>query len=172
MKKLAKLMGVSLVVLSCWQTALSQTSKKEKKAAARLAVRNMIDNDNYVFDANYVMPQTGESRALTDIYDLTVKKDSVTAFLPYFGRAYVAPAPDATDGGIKFTSTNFSYKQKPTKNGGWEIIIKPKENNLADWRDVQQMTLNISVDGYASLQVTSSNRDPITFEGDIIRKAR
>ena len=147
--------------------AHAQSSKKEKQAAS---VKKMIDDGNYVFKANIAIPQRGSSRQLTEEYDLKVVKDTVTAYLPYFGRAYLAPAPGTTEGGIKFTSTNFNYSSKQKKNGSWDIYIKPKDNNISDWRDVQQLRLSISTNGYASLQVISSNRDPISFEGEIAQK--
>jgi hypothetical protein len=84
--------------------------------------------------------------------------DSIVTYLPYFGRAYVAPV-DPTEGGIKFTSTNFSYTAKQKKDG-WEITILPK-----DTRDVKQMYLSVSTKGYAKLQVISNNRESISYNG-------
>ncbi|WP_414648326.1 DUF4251 domain-containing protein, partial [Dinghuibacter sp.] len=55
------------------------------------------------------------------------------------------------------------------KKGGWEITIKPKDN-----RDVNQINLSVSSAGYASLRVTSVNRQAISYSGEIVkrRKAR
>jgi hypothetical protein len=170
MKTLMKLLFVFAVILGGLNIAHAQNSKKERKAAKVAAIKKMIDDVNYVFVANIANPQRGGTRQLTSDYDLRVVKDSIIAFLPYFGRAYLAPSPDATEGGIKFTSTNFNYSAKQSKNGSWDIYIKPKDNNISDWRDVQQLRLNISPDGYASLQVISSNRDPISFDGYIEQK--
>lgn len=151
----------------------AQTTSKDKKAARALAIKDMVEAQNYVFKANYVMPMRGISRSLTSDYDLTVSKDTVSAFLPYFGRAYTAPY-NPTDGGIKFTNTHFTYTSKPGKKGGWSVTIKPtgKDKNISDWRDVQILRLDISSDGYASLQVTSSNRDPISFNGTIEKRGK
>ncbi|MDF2432016.1 MAG: hypothetical protein JWP44_1647 [Mucilaginibacter sp.] len=146
----------------------AQNSRKEKQAAKAAEVKNMIDNSSYVFKANYALPQRGGQKVLTSDYDLRVVKDTVIAFLPYYGRAYVAPNDlYPTDGGIKFKTTNFAYSSKQKKNGSWEIAIRPKDKNITDWRDVQQLILDISTNGYASLQVVSTNRDPISFEGYI-----
>jgi hypothetical protein len=148
----------------------AQSTKKEKQAAKVAAVKKMIDDGNYVFEANIAYPERGGSRQLTSEYDLKVVKDSVTAFLPYFGQAYMAPNPGETEGGIKFTSTNFNYTTKQRKNGNWEISIKPKDKNVLDWRDVQQLRLDVSEDGYANLQVISTSRDPISFSGYLKEK--
>jgi hypothetical protein len=126
----------------------------------------MVDDVNYIFEANYANPMRGGGRSLTSEYDLKVSKDTIIAYLPYFGRAYIAPT-NPTEGGIKFTWTKFDYSVKQTKNGSWEILIKPKEKNISNASDVQNLRLSISTSGYASLQVISSNRDPISFNGTI-----
>jgi hypothetical protein len=167
MKSLIKIFFVFAMVLGGLNMAHAQNSKKEKQTAA---IKKMVADVNYVFEANIAIPQRGSSRQLTEEWDLKIVKDTITAFLPYFGRAYLAPPPGTTEGGIKFTSTSFNYSAKQKKNGSWDIFIKPKDNNISDWRDVQQLRLSISTNGYASLQVISSNRDPILFEGEIVRK--
>jgi hypothetical protein len=78
----------------------------------------------------------------------------------------VAPT-DPTEGGIKFKTTRFDYKAKTNKKGGWDILIVTKDKNISDMRDVQSLRLSITSTGYASLNVTSTNRDPISFDGYI-----
>jgi hypothetical protein len=124
------------------------------------AVQKLIDSKNFVFRAQTVLPQRGSSRQLTSEYDLRLLGDSVVSFLPFFGRAYEAPIGQ-TDGGIKFTSTDFSYNVKKKKKG-WDITIVPK-----DARDVRQLFLNVSAGGYARLQVLSTNREGIAYNGYI-----
>jgi hypothetical protein len=87
--------------------------------------------------------------------------DSIVSFLPYFGRAYSAPL-DPTKGGIQFTSTDFEYDQTARNKGGWIINIKPR-----DVQDVRQLTLTVTQSGSASLQVISTNRQGISFNGRI-----
>ena len=124
-------------------------------------VKQAIDSKQYVFKARTVMPASGSSRQLTSEYNLTVNQDSIVAFLPYFGRAYVAPIGKTTDG-INFTSTDFSYKVDETKNGGWMIGIRTK-----DAGDVQQVNLNLSKNGYGTLHINSQNRQSISYTGKI-----
>jgi hypothetical protein len=71
-----------------------------------------------------------------------------------------------TEGGIKFTSTANSYNVKDRKKGGWDITIVP-----SDTKDVRQMFLSVSEDGYANLNVISNNRQAIRFDG-IVRTKR
>lgn len=138
---------------------LQVANAQKTKTAKTEIIKNLIDSQRYVFHAQYVMPANGSQRFLTSDYLVTVLKDSVISYLPFFGRAYSAPI-NPTDGGIKFTSTNFWYKLENKKKGGWDIIIKPK-----DAPDVQQFALSVFENGNASLQVISINRQPISFNG-------
>jgi hypothetical protein len=146
----------------------AQTAKPDKKAEKRAAIRSLVESQNYDFRATSVTPMSGRSRQLTSDYDLKVTKEAIVSYLPYFGRAYSAPM-DPSQGGIQFTSKQFDYTISEGKKGGWNILIKPK-----DYRDVQQMNLSISEDGYGTLQVTSTQKQPISFYGSIaaIRPAK
>ncbi|HEY6978149.1 MAG TPA: DUF4251 domain-containing protein [Chitinophagaceae bacterium] len=142
----------------------AQDSAKDSKASKELSVKNMVDNRNYVFVAQIALPVTGGMKQLTSYYDLQVSKDTIVSALPYFGRAYTAPI-DPSEGGINFTSTNFDYTTTVRKKGGWDVLIKPK-----DGKDVQQLFLTISENGYAVLQVASNNRQAISFNGYITER--
>jgi hypothetical protein len=141
--------------------AHAQDTKKDKDAEKIAATKNLVDSQNYVFIAQSASPMSGRVRQLTPDYDLKITKSSIVSYLPYFGRAYTAPL-DPTQGGIQFTSKDFEYTATPRDKGGWDVMIKPK-----DYRDVQQMSLSISSTGYATLQVTSTSRQPISFNGYI-----
>jgi hypothetical protein len=140
-------------------SAQTENSKTDKAAAKKALIKEWVESQNYVFQAQIAMPSGGRSRQLTTDYDLTVTQGSVISYLPYFGRAYSAPI-DPSQGGIQFTSKDFVYTAAPGKKGGWDIVIKPK-----DASGVQQLSLNISDQGYANLQVISTNRQPISFSG-------
>lgn len=165
----AKLIPVLLLLTLAVSAAYAQETS-EKKRSAKEVVQDLINDGNYVFRAQSATPMSGRVIQLTSEYDVRVSKDTVIAFLPYFGRAYAAPL-DATNGGIKFTSTRFTNDISPKKKGGWDLIIKP-----TDVKDVQILNFSISENGYATLQVTSINRQPISFYGSIspqkVRKGR
>lgn len=157
MKKIL-IAGVMAVAISLPVFTSAQSKSDEKKAA----ITNLINNQNYVFTAQSSIPAgPSPDRQLNGNYDLTVTKDSVISYLPYFGRAYTAPM-DPTKGGIQFTSTKFDYKVTEKKKGGWTVVIKPKDTDQAS-----QLILNISTGGYSSLQVIGNNRQPILFNGTV-----
>jgi hypothetical protein len=163
MKTLKNFLFLLLIVGAGMNVANAQNVKSNKKAAKEAAIKSQVDARHYTFEATYVLPQRGGGKTLTSSdYDLRVTKDSVIAYLPYYGRAYFDVPYGGADGGLKFTSTKFSYDVKDKKKGGWEITIKP-----TDAKNINSLLLNISADGYASLSVTSNNRDFITFDGFI-----
>jgi Domain of unknown function (DUF4251) len=103
----------------------------------------------------------GSFRNLTSPYDVTISKDTMVSYLPYFGRAYTAPM-GTTESGLNFTSTNYSYTVTPGKKNAWMVSIKPH-----DYTDVQQYLFTIFDNGSATLNVTSVSRDAISFMGYI-----
>jgi len=165
MKNSIKIFCVLLVAIGCFCTAGAQT-KTDKKAAKSDEITRLVTDRNFVFNATDVTPLRGGNRTLTSEYDLIVSKDTIAAYLPYFGQAYLANY-GSTDNGIKFTWTNFTYKETPDKKGSREILITPGDKNISDANAVQYLRLFISSNGYAFLQITNMNRDPISFNGTI-----
>lgn len=153
-------LAVMVTMARCSNEVYAQNQIEDETTVTRL-----VNDQQYTFRAQTVMPATGRTRNLTSTYDLTVTKDSVSSWLPYFGRAYSAPL-DPTKGGIQFISTDFEYVTSQ-RNDGWEITIKPN-----DTRDVQEMFLTIFKNGTATLRVSSISRQPISFGGIITEKRR
>jgi hypothetical protein len=165
MKTTVKLI-LALLIAGCCLNVHAQTAKQNKKTASINRIKSLVNSQRYVFLANYVMPMRGGGHAITSYYDLKVTKDTVAAFLPYFGQATMANY-GSIDNGINFTSTKFTYKVTQKKNS-WDIVIVPLDKNkLTDALGVREMRLSISEDGNAMLQVNNTNRDPITFTGRI-----
>lgn len=145
-----------------FQCATAQQSNKND--AKKLAIKNMIDSQYFVFEAQTVSPLRGNFRNLTSSYDVCVNKDTLRSYLPFFGRAYIAPI-NQTKSPLDFTSTNFTYTVSPYKKSGWNIVIKPKDKT-----DVQQYSFIIFDNGNASLNVLSTSRDEISFHGYVKKK--
>ena len=148
------LINLFMLLLVLDTTGFAQNDKPDP-------VKESIESKQYVFKARSVMPASGATRQISSEYDFTVNKDSIIAYLPYFGRAYVATVGKTTDG-INFTSIDFSYKVTEGKKGGWLIEIRTKD---AD--DVQQINLNISKKGYGTLHINNQNRQSISYSGKV-----
>jgi len=93
-------------------------------------------------------------------YDINISPDSIIAYLPYYGRAFNASYGNSDDSGFKFTSTKFVYESVARKKGGWQITINPK-----DTKESVRMNLTVGLNGYATLIVSSNNKQSITYNG-------
>lgn len=133
----------------------------EKEAVAR-EVNQRVQDFDFTFKATYAYPTGFRSIYLSPYYDVKVNPDTVRAYLPYYGRAYVAPM-DPSEGGIKFTSTDFDYQVVPgRKNGNWQVNIRTRDTG----REIF-LFFDIWENGSTRLNVTDTNRQPISFQGDI-----
>jgi hypothetical protein len=161
MKTLIKIIFVLFISLQMVEPVVAQTKKQARDAAKTAAVKKQIDSKNFTFQARYMYPMGGGQRYLNTDYDVRVTKDSVIAFLPYFGVAYAGAGYNSNeDNGIKFTSTRFDYQSEQKKNGSWYIVIKPQDS-----RTTNQLIFNISPNGSTDLSVISTNRQRIRFDG-------
>lgn len=166
-KTYKKVLLIFLIALASFKTNLGQETNADKSKNENTEIQNLISSKNYVFVAQTALPIGSRAINLTTAYDLRVLGDTVVSELPYFGRAFVAPM-NPSEGGIRFTSTDFNYTVKDRKKGGWDIAILPK-----DAKDVRQMLLSVTESGYGSLQVISNNRQQISYNGYLMeRKGR
>ena len=161
-QKSSKIILLFISILGMINVLQAQDVKQDKNSV----IKELIDSKNYVFIAEIAQPTTGSNRRLDYGYQLQVASDSLISDLPYFGRAYSAPI-DASQGGFRFTTTDFAYTVKETKKGGWNILIKPKTAN-----DVRQMYLDILPGGRATLQVLSNNKQGISFDGYVTERKK
>lgn len=160
-----KLKNMPALVLLAFVLLAASSTAVHAQDLDKSVVQNIIQTKEFVFKAQSVTPMSGMTRQLTTGYDVRFLGDSIVAYLPYFGRAYSAGYGEG--GGIDFTSTKFEYKLNERRKGGWDVSIKPQ-----DVKDVQIMNFSISENGYATLQVNSNNRQPISFYGYIVERKR
>jgi hypothetical protein len=166
MKSLTKILSI---ILSFGALQLSAQTDKA-------TIEKVVRAQNFVFNATTAIPMA--DNALNQVlnsypnsrnnllnlggsqYDVRVTKDSVVAYLPYFGRTFT-PSMDPNDAGTRFKSKDFKYDAVKKKNS-WIITIVPN-----DVKEHQKLVFNVSQKGYASLSVTNINRQPISFNGNI-----
>lgn len=141
-----------------------KTTRAQKTALKKQDIKKMMDNQNFVFMAQMALPLGWKTINLNYDYSLTVSKDSLDCYLPYFGRAYVAPynPTDPAETGIRFKTKKFDYNNS-LKKSGWEITLIPH-----DVKETRQLILTVSELGYASLNVISNNRQAISFNGYVM----
>jgi hypothetical protein len=154
MKRKTRFSALIFLTLGLW--GFSAVKAQETNEGT---LKSLLANKNFIFKAQSAWPLQGTVVQLNPGFDMRLLTDSINTYLPYFGRSYQA-GYNSNNGGINFTSTKFEYKLKEKGKGGWELVIKP-----VDAKDVTQLSYSISTNGYATLQVTSNNRQAISFYG-------
>ena len=145
-----------IMLIGCFSTR----NMKSDTPLDAIAVKALVDAQNFIFIPRYVNPLGGSRRNLDDGFEISVSKDTILSKLPYFGRAYIAPiSPSDVD--YSFTSTNFTTIILPVKSG-WSISIKPK-----DQRSLQELYFKIYDNASALLTITSTDRSFISYDGYI-----
>ncbi len=140
----------------------SHAQDKTKDGLTESQITELVTSRQFRFKAQNMFPSGGGSRVLTENYTMNVSPEEINADLPYMGRAYTAPV-NPSDGGIRFTSKDFTYEKKDRKKGGWELNFSPK-----DAQDVRTCQLTVYENGNANLTVISNNRQTINYSGIII----
>lgn len=161
-----------LIVIFVLATLVSCNSAKmaERAKANQDSIANWWQNKNFVFHATSAQPMSGRNINLTTDYTFEMRNDSIIAWLPYFGRGFVAPM-NPSDGGIKFATNNYAIKDEKQEKKMYKMTIIPKGLNVfQNTKDVQQLWLSIGNDGYGSLQIQSMNQTPISYYGYLAGK--
>jgi hypothetical protein len=134
-------------------------AKQVTGTASNEEIEQAIAADNWIFTADRALPQRGRSRNLTGQYEVRCSKDTMIAYLPYFGRAYSGPVLE-TGSPLDFKTTDFSISKEQNDKGRWNITINPK-----DYREVQSFDFILFNNGSAQLNVQLTSRSSISFNG-------
>jgi hypothetical protein len=158
--KTYKIIFIFAMVLFC-SAVSAQKKPSQTKEQKQVELQKLLDSKTFVFNAETASPMGGSLVRLTSTYELTVNQDTLDSNLPYFGTAYRVEMGD-TDSPLRFTSTDFDFDSKESRNGG--TIMSFKLNSPSD---PSSLTLSVSTSGYATLQVNSISRQSISFNGTI-----
>lgn len=134
--------------------------KAEKKAQKIADVKALVESKTFVFDAQTMNPMRGKTVTLTTPYDVKITSDSIFSYLPYYGVAYNA-SYGGTDRPMIFDLPFETISSETTKNG---FMVKVSVKNGSDRLDY---TFHISETGTTTLNVSSINRQAISYYGDI-----
>lgn len=159
MKRKQVIFAVAILALIFAYSCKSSSRLTEEQ---KQAVTTRLTENNYTFIATSANPMSGRNIQLTSSYYLKVTPDTVSAHLPFFGRAYSATLASLDNGSITFTSTNFEYQSEQNKKGEWDINIKIKGDPKA-----YQLRLSVSDSGMSILNITQANKQPMTYYGRI-----
>lgn len=140
--------------------AYAQDSKKDKELAKREAVKKLIEQQQFSFNAQSVTPINSKTRFLSGGYSLNIKRDAITCNLPYFGDIN-QPQLNPMDASLRFTTIEFEYSVETRKNG-WDVSVVAKDIAYAP-----RLFISIYKNGSATLRYSSNDRQAITYDGHI-----
>jgi hypothetical protein len=161
----------NLIFMLLMLITLSVNAQTDKATTQRI-----VEAKNFIFIASSALPMNsteinnilskmpganggGNINLVSGNYDVRVTPDSLLVELPYYGRSFSAPI-GRDYAGYKFTSTKFTYERSVPKKGGWQIALTPQ-----DVKEGVRMYFTISTNGYASLTVSSNNKQSISYNG-------
>lgn len=153
---------VCVLFLSAGEGSFLQAqAKQEKSEQKEKELKEWIANRQFAVSVDRALPMGGRSIPLTTLYSLELRGDSVRSYLPYFGRAYVAPygGGNSMDFDAPVTDYDCAYTQK----GAAVVRFKAKTNE-----DNFTFRLQIYPNGSATIQVTPVNRQSITYYGEVV----
>ena len=164
-----KLLIISLLIISIVTAYSQETEKKSKKelkaeknAKQIEETKALVESKTFVFDARNVNPMNGNSMFLTSEYDVNITSDSIFSYLPYYGVAYSA-SYGGTDSPMIFNKPFETFNIEKIKKG---YLVKVTVKNGSD-RLV--FSFFISETGSTTLSLSSTNRQSITYYGDIVK---
>lgn len=139
------------------------SSSKPVTTATAEETKQAILSDQWIFVAQSAIPQGGRSRMLTTRYEMSVGRDTINAYLPYFGRSFSGAGVMTNPNPLDFKSVDFNINREEKNKGGWRVTIKPKGINA-----IQSMLFELYDNGSANLNVTLTDRTPISFIGTVV----
>lgn len=157
---------IMLITIPAISFAQDKEIKNRKKIRAeRLEekieeTRSLVENQEFLFTPTHAIPMGGGSIQLDFSFDVELKNDTVTSYLPFYGVAY------HVDYGGRNSAFDFilpveNIQIKKVKNG-YQIIF-----DVVNRQDHISFIFNISEPGYATLNIISTNRQVMSYYGSI-----
>jgi Domain of unknown function (DUF4251) len=134
-------------------------------SAALAMVKNWVEAKAFTFQATTMTPSKGGSRQLTgSTYTVRINGDTLICDLPYIGRVYNVSSITG-ESGMNFTSYQFTYVSKAGKKNKWLLTIKTK-----DLKADNDLSFVFFDNGTATLNITSSDRQFISYQGRVTKR--
>lgn len=162
MKKMIGLFVVAVMMVSCASYTIDGQKVTKEVYALWTAqkVREGIENRQFVISVKSMHPFRGTSRHLTSDYSFELYGDSVVSYLPYFGEVRMVPYGGGK--GLNFIGQITAYEAFQVKAGLYRVIM-----GVYNDEEEYRYFLEVFENGRATLDISSYNRDPISFMGEM-----
>jgi hypothetical protein len=152
---IAVILGLAAIV-SCGTASKATLSAAD--AANAEVVTTMLDNRVYKMDFDRAYPTAGPSFTLNYPYYVSIIRDRVESFLPYFGRAYNV----AYNGGegLHFDAPIEDYKTTKGRKGQLEVTFQARTTE-----DNYRFRIEVYPNGETRLSVSAMRKQSMSFSG-------
>ena len=134
--------------------------RKERLKEKIEETKFLVENKEFLFTPTHAIPMSGGSIQLDFSFDVELKNDTVTSYLPFYGVAYHVDY-GGRNSAFDFTQPVEKIQIKNTKNG-YQVIF-----DVINRQDHISFIFNISEPGYATLNIISTNRQVMSYYGSI-----
>lgn len=142
------------------EKSLKAHSNKETIDNGRIAV--LLNSKTFEFMANTVYPSSGAPKNLVGSdYSVTFSPEMINSHMPFYGRAY-AGMTMGRDKGMRFKGKPETFIVENNAKG-YEVHTIVKDEN-----DSFSISISVSESGYATLTISSNNRETISYHGEIV----
>lgn len=148
----------SLLLVSL--TACHTGSRLTEEEIAR-QVRTSIEERHFTIAVDWMRPYGGMPQHVNSNYELKINDDELDSYLPYVGEAYHVPYGGGK--GLNFKAQIRNYSATFTGNNGYIV-----ECDVPNDEDVFYYRINIFNSGKAIIDVWARDRNPISFQGEMV----
>ncbi len=139
-----------------------QINSEDGRKGQYQEIADLVEEGNFIFRARRAFPQIGGSIDLTGHHGvIEFSENHAKSALPFFGRAYTPQY--GAPGGIRFNGEmdNLEISRDPER---MRIRCSFEVRDIDHYR----VSMDISSDGRATVSITSNNRSPMRYEGNIL----
>jgi len=159
--KMKHVVGLVLCLCFLCHMSIAQESRKERQAREQFEMSQLIDGGKFRFVAKSAHSNLGNFNHLSSGYEMVFDSLKISSYLPYYGRAYSVDYGGS--GGVKFILTAEDIE----KNWNEKKKLYTLKVELNDLKDSYSISLTISLNGFADLRISFSNRQLISYYGTI-----
>lgn len=157
MKKFVFILTSLLLVLL---TACHIGNRLTEEEMAR-QVRTSIEERHFTIAVDWMRPYGGMPQHVNSNYELKINDDELDSYLPYVGEAYHVPYGGGK--GLNFKAQIRNYSVTFAGNNGYIV-----ECDVPNDEDVFYYRINIFNSGKAIIDVWARDRNPISFQGEMV----
>lgn len=150
---------IAAITLASCSTA-DKVARDERRREKAGMVAESIESGRYRVGVRTAYPARGGAVQVTGDYGLEVSGDSVTVYLPYFGRGYTLPYGGGK--GLNFKALTTEYDVRKMKRGRTRVEFSTRNDE-----DTYRFTVDVFDNGQVSIDVQPQQRSRISYGGEL-----